>query len=175
MIIDCLSKAIFLYFIYNVIALMLFGVPKSLSMTYYLFKNRVENLKFLFPSMMILLTVFLLPCWLQMSVGSPYQFTAFLSAVGILFVGFTPAFNNSKMEGTIHTVSACISAAAALAWILLVTPYWYVILGIFAIVSVIAILTKTWKTCSMYWLETVAFVSTFVAMLDYYLEFIKLV
>ena len=40
MIIDCLSKAIFLFVIYNIIALILFGVPKSLSMTYYLYKER---------------------------------------------------------------------------------------------------------------------------------------
>ena len=82
MIIDCLGKAIFMFAVYNIIALLLFGVPKSLSDTYYLFKERNSTLKFLFPSMMTLLTFFLMPAWLEMSEGSPFQFTAFLSAAG---------------------------------------------------------------------------------------------
>ena len=102
MIIDCLGKAIFMFLIYNIVALVLFGVPKSLSMTYYLFKNKVDTLKFLFPAMMTMLTVFLMPCWLQMSEGSNFQFTAFLSAAGVLFVGAAPAFLDSSLENMAH-------------------------------------------------------------------------
>lgn len=173
MIIDCISKAIFLFFIYNVVALILFGVPKSLSMTYYLFKEKVDTLKFLFPSMMALLAVFLMPCWLQMSEGSDFQFTAFLSAAGVLFVGAAPAFLSSSLENMVHQVSAYICAAAALAWICLVTPYWYVILIVLAVIALIAWLTNTWKTCYIYWLEMVAFISTFISMVTYYIEYIK--
>ena len=45
MIIDCLGKAIFMFAVYNIIALLLFGVPKSLSDTYYLFKERKVSFK----------------------------------------------------------------------------------------------------------------------------------
>lgn len=173
MIIDCLGKAIFLYLIYNIIALVLFGVPKSLSMTYYLFKDKVDTLKFLFPSMMTLLTVFLMPCWLQISEGSPFQFTAFLSAAGVLFVGAAPAFMSSSLENMVHQVSAYVCAAAAIAWICLVTPYWWIILIVLGIVAALAIVTKTWKTSYIYWLETVAFVSTFISILVYYINFVK--
>ena len=131
MIIDCLSKAIFLFIIYNAVALMLFGVPKSLSMTYYLFKEKTNILKTLFPAMMTLLTIFLMPCWLEMSEGSNFQFTAFLSAAGVLFVGASPAFLSSSLENVVHNISAYICAAAALAWICLVTPYWYIILIVY--------------------------------------------
>ena len=170
MIIDCLGKAIFMFAVYNIIALLLFGVPKSLSDTYYLFKERNSTLKFLFPSMMTLLTFFLMPAWLEMSEGSAFQFTAFLSAAGVLFVGAAPAFKDSKMESKVHSISAYVCAAAALAWICLVTPYWYVILIVFGVVAALAVVTKTWKTCYIYWLEMVAFVSTFISIIAYYVS-----
>lgn len=173
MILDCLSKAIFMFLIYNAVALLLFGVPKSLSMTYYLFKNKVETLKWLFPGMMFLMTVFLMPCWLEISEGSDFQFTAFLSAGGILFVGAAPAFLSSDLEDKIHNISAYIAAAFAIAWVLLVTPYWYVILIVFAVIALIALITKTWKTSIIYWLEMVAFISTFISILSYYMNFIR--
>ena len=126
MILDCLSKAIFLYLIYNIVVLMIFGVPKSLSMTYYLFKERKHILKTLFPATMILLVTFLAPCWLTMSEGATFQFTAFLSIAGLLFVGFSPAFKSSTLESNVHNYSAYLCAAAAIAWIILVTHYWWI-------------------------------------------------
>ena len=168
MIIDCLGKAIFMFLIYNIIALVLFGVPKSLSMTYYLFKNRVEYLKWLFPGMMTLLTFFLVPCWLEISEGSNFQFLAFLSAASILFVGAAPAFLDSKLENMVHQVSAYFAAAMAILWICLVTSYWWIILIVLGIISAVAVVTKTWKTGYIYWLEMVAFLSTFASILAYY-------
>lgn len=174
MIIDCLSKAIFLYVIYNIIVLMLFGVPHSLSMTYYLFKSRVKTLRCLFPSLIVCLIIFLTPCWLELSEGSTFQFTAFLSVAGLLFVGGAPTFLDSDMENRVHSYGAYLCAAAALAWIILVTPYWYIIPIVFAIIAAIAILTKTVKSSYIYWLENVALISTFIAMLTYFERVIKI-
>ena len=173
MILDCLSKAIFMFLIYNVVALLLFGVPKSLSMTYYLFKDKIETLRFLFPAMMTMLTVFLMPCWLEISEGSPFQFMAFLSAAGVLFVGAAPAFKSSSLENAVHQWSAYICAAAAIAWICLVTPYWWIILIVLGIIALLAIVTKTVKSSYIYWLEMVAFISTFISIVTYYEQYIK--
>ena len=169
MIIDCLSKAIFLFVIYNIIALILFGVPKSLSMTYYLFKNRQNALKAMFPAMIAMLVIFLLPCWLEISDGSAFQFTAFLSTAGLMFVGATPAFNDSDMHKMIHNIAAYTCAAFALLWIILVTPFWYIILIVLGIIAIVAVVTKSWKTSYIYWLEIVAFISTFVSITAYYI------
>ena len=169
MIIDCLSKAIFLFVAYNIIALMLFGVPKSLSMTYYLFKGRENSLKTLFPAMIILLCIFLMPCWIELSVGSPFQFLSFLSPASLMFVGLAPAFNDNKMEGLVHSIAAYICAGLSILWIILVTPFWWIILIVLGLVAVIAVLTKTWKTSYIYWLETVAFTSTFISITIYYI------
>lgn len=174
MIIDCLSKAIFLYLIYNVVALSLFGVPHSLSMTYYLFKERSNTLRYLFPSMMICMAMFLAPCWLELSKNSDFQFTAFLSIAGMIFVGGSPSFMSSKLESKIHDISAYLASSAAIAWIVLVTPYWYVIPIIFSLFAIIAIATKTAQNCYIFWLENVAIVSTFIAMIMYFENIFKL-
>lgn len=169
MLIDCLLKAIFIFLIYNIVALLLFGVPHSLSMTYYLFKEIKEMLKLLFPSMIILMIIFLLPCWLQISEGSDFQFSAFLSMAALMFVGVCPTFLDSDLENKVHSISAIICAIFALLWVILVTQFWYIIPIIFVIIAVISVVTKTWKTCYTYWLEMVAFLSTFIAITLYYL------
>jgi hypothetical protein len=168
MIIDCLSKAILLFVIYNIVALMLFGVPRTLGMTYYLFKAREDCLKALFPVTIILICLLLLPCWLEISNGSPWRLTAFLSAGSLLFVGFVPAFKSSKMEDYLHDIAAYVGTLFGLLWIIMVTPFWYIILIVLSIVSIIAIWTKTWRTSYIYWLEMVAFASTFISITCYY-------
>lgn len=173
MFLDCISKAIFMFVIYNAVVLLLFGVPNSLSKTYYLFKERSNVLKCLFPSMMALLGVFLMPCWIEISEGSNFQFLSFLSAASLLFVAFAPAFLDSKMENIIHQVSAICCAVFAMLWIILVTPYWYVILIVLTVIVTLAIVTKTIKSGYIYWLEVIAFLSTFISIIAYYENFIK--
>ena len=170
MIIDCLSKAIFLFVIYNIVSLILFGVPKSLSATYYLYKEQNESLKVLFPAMITMLCIFLIPCWLEISEGSNFQFLSFLSAGSLLFVGASPAVDSNKLEGYIHKTSAYLCAAFAILWIILVTPYWYILLIVTAIILVIAFLTKTLKSSNVYWLEMIVFISTFISITAYYVS-----
>lgn len=167
MILYCVLTAIVLFVIYNVMILSLFGVPKSLSMTYYLFKNVNDSLRHMFPFMMITLTLLLAPCWLEISEGSDYQFAAFLSIAGVMFVGMSPSFMDSTLESTVHSVSAGICAAFAMLWIILVTPYWYIILIVAVMVASLAIVTKTCKTSYIYWLEMIAFISTFAVLSIY--------
>ena len=169
MIIDCLGKAIFMFLIYNIVALVLFGVPKSLSMTYYLYKERQNSLKIMFPTMIVLLCILLIPCWLTLSEGSNFQFLSFLAPAALMFVGFTPVFNDADMYKTIHNVAAYSCAVFAMLWIILVTPFWYIILIVLGIISVIAVLTKTVKSSYIYWLEMVAFISLFASIIVYYI------
>lgn len=169
MIIDCLSKAILLFVVYNIVALILYGVPHSLSNTHYLFKQSNESLKFLFPAFITLLFFFLIPCWLQISEGSLFQFTAFLSGGSLLFVGCSPYFKNGDLEGMVHNISAYCCAGFAILWIILVTKLWWIILIVLGLIATIAITTKTWKTCYIYWLEMVAFISTFASMITHYM------
>lgn len=161
--------AFLIYLIYNGVALGLFGIPKSLSMTFYLFQEKKKWTRIFFPIMMILVAFLLLPAWLEISALSSLQFLAFLAASGIIFTGAAPAFKSSDMENTVHVVGAGCAALFATLWVILVSKLWWVILIWLAILGLIMLVTKTTKSSYIYWLETVAFLSTFTSILIHYL------
>lgn len=167
-IITCVIIAFFIYLIYNGIALKLFGVPQSLSMTYYLFQNKKYWTRIFFPIMMIGMAFLLLPAWLEISVGSPFQFLSFLAAAGIMFTGAAPAFLSSSMEKTVHTTGAICAAVFALLWVILVSKLWWTIPLWLVTLGLTMWVTKTIKSSYIYWLETIAFMSTFTSIIAYY-------
>lgn len=162
-------SAIIIYFVYNFFALGVRSIPKSLSMTFYLLQEKKKWLRIWFPIMMISMAFLLMPAWLEISVGSPFQFLAFLAPAGIMFTGAAPAFKSSELENTVHMTSAIFAAITALLWVGLVANLWLAIAIWFVIIAILAIVTKTVKSSYIYWLETVAFLSTFTAILAYYL------
>lgn len=159
--------ATLIFIAYNAFTLIKYNVPKSLSMTYYLLKDSSEKLKFLFPIMMYLVVMFMMPAWITLSEGSPFQFLAFLAPASILFVGTAPAFLSSNLENTVHQVSAYLAAAFSILWICLVTPYWWILLIWLGLVALASILTSSYKTSNIYWLELAAFNATFTSTILY--------
>ena len=159
-----ISLAILVFMIYNVIVLAIFGVPKSLSMTYYLYKDNYKC-GWVFPIMMYVMVALLMPNWITLSSGSTFQFLSFLAPTGILFVGTAPAFKSSSLENSVHQVSAYLAAAFSLLWIGLVTPFWYIIPIVLVLIALLAIVTRTIKSSYIYWLEMVAFLATFISIL----------
>lgn len=155
-----------IYVVYNAIAIAIFGIPESLSNTYYLWKER-NGKGYLFCLMMYAVVAFMMPAWLTLSEGSIFQFLAFLAPMAIAFVGTAPRFKNDKQEGNVHSISAVIAAACSLAWVALVTPFWCLILIWFYIVASLSLFTSSYKTCIVYWLEQVAFGATFTAAILY--------
>ena len=158
-----------IYTCYNFSSLSLFGTPPSLSQTYYMYNDRKKWQRFLFPLMMVTMAICLLPAWLEISEGSNFQFTAFLAAVGIIFTGFAPEFKKDKMTNTVHTVSAIFAATFALLWIILVAKLWWFIIIWLLFVLMMSLLTQTTTKCLVYWLETIAFMSTFTAIIAYFI------
>lgn len=113
--------SLFLFTSYNAISIKRFGVPKSLSETFYLWNSVKKNLGYIFTGMMGGMSLTLLPAWIevgnQVSSWSPFlNFLVFFACGAIMFVGVAPAFRSSKMEGTVHETAAKIAAAAALLW-----------------------------------------------------------
>jgi len=151
---------------YNAVSLANFGIPKSLSMTYYLWKEKC-NRGFCFCLMMYIVVAFMMPAWITLSEGSSYQFLAFLAPASIAFVGTAPAFRSGNLENNVHQASAYLAAAFSLAWIILVTPYWWVILIWLGLMALASILTSSYKTSHIYWLEMVAFGATFTSTILY--------
>jgi hypothetical protein len=159
--------ALVIYVIYNIVSLKMFGVPSSLSETFYLFKEKKEWMKYLFPIMMVSLVVFLMPAWLEISAGSVLQFLAFLAAASIAFVGAAPTFKNGGMDYRVHSISAYCAALFSILWVILVSKLWIMPIIWLVLITLLAILTKSVKTSTIYWLETVAFMSTFMSIMVY--------
>ena len=151
-----------IYAAYNAVALAFFGVPESLSNTYYLYQAKC-NKGWLFCLMMLLVVALMMPAWISLSEGSNWQFLAFLAPASIMLVGLAPKFKDYDMENKVHSISAVIAAACSLAWVVLVTPYWWVMLIWLGFIALAAILTSSYKTCLVYWLEQIAFGATFTS------------
>lgn len=151
-----------IYLLYNAVAIGIFGIPPSLSETYYLYKDK-WNIGFVFPIMMYLVVGFMMPAWLTLSEGSPFQFLSFLAPASIAFVGTAPAFKSSSLEKSVHSVAAIVAAICSLLWVILVTPYWWIIILALLTFTLEALITQTFLTAKIYWLETVAFISTFMS------------
>lgn len=151
---------------YNAVAIAIFGIPESLSNTYYLYKEKY-NKGWLFPLMMYAVVALMMPAWITLSEGSNFQFLAFLAPASLMFVGTAPRFKDSQLESRVHTISAIIAAACSLLWVALVTPYWVAIPIYVVFEGAKAFFSKTYKTCLVYWLEQVAFLSTFTAAIMY--------
>lgn len=155
-----------IYVAYNAISLALFGVPESLSNTYYLWKER-SNKGWLFPLMMYAVVALMMPAWITLSEGSDFQFLAFLAPAAIAFVGTAPAFKSDDLENVVHTTAAIVAAICSLAWVAVITPYWWIILVWFGFIALASVLTSSYKTCLVYWLEQVAFGATFTSAILY--------
>lgn len=158
-----------IYLAYNAICLALFGIPESLSNTYYLWKEK-NGKGYLFCLMMYAVVALMMPAWITLSEGSDFQFLAFLAPAAIAFVATAPAFKSDDLENKVHSISAVIAAACSLAWVALVTPYWVAIPIYVVFEGAKAFFSKTYKTCLVYWLEQVAFLSTFTSAILFSLK-----
>lgn len=167
----CAFAALLIFAVYNYVSLRLFGVPKSLSETFYLWQNEQKGMGALFTAMMFAVSITLMPAWIEISnaIGgweSNLTFLAFLAAGSIAFVGAAPAFRGCPLESKVHSIAAKCAAVFALLWCGVVC--WricYTIPIAALLVWGVAFATKTAKACSVYWWEMCAFVATFATII----------
>ena len=176
LILVCIATVIFI--VYNAIAVHNFGIPKSLSDTFYYYNEKrnhpewkLNHLGWFFTAMMTAVAFLLMPAWISIteiitSWSNYLTVLPFLGAGSIIFVGTAPAFRANKMERTVHSVAAKCAAAFSLAWDAIVCyKVCYIILIALLIVAALAHITKTQKTALTYWLEMVAFIATFTTII----------
>lgn len=162
--------ALALFVAYIAIAIRLFGVPESLSNTYYLYEARHKGFGWFFTGFMWLLALLLLPSWIGTSVNigpwmSNFTFLSFIAAAAIAFVGTAPKFHDD-MDGKVHVIAASICAATAILWDFVICWHiWYVFFIALVPVIVAIIWTKTWSKAKTFWLEMMAFVPTFAVLI----------
>lgn len=162
--------AITIFVVYNIVALCVLGMPRSLSETFYLYNAKKPKLGYIFTAMMFVVGLLLMPAWLNITeVVSEWSHhltvLPFLAAGSILFVGAAPAYRDCKLENKVHMVSAALAAVFSLLWCAVVC---YKIAWIIPISLVlcwgIAFATKTNKTGRDWWWEMVAFLATFATI-----------
>jgi len=178
-ILACVPVLVFI--IYNVVSLCLFGVPCSLSNTYYLYEQKHKGLGWLFTAMMWTVGLTMLPNWLiitdLMTLWSHnFMWLPFLACGSICFVGAAPKFKDwHSAENMVHMIGAGAAAVFSLLWCFIICfkLAWWIMPCCCAIVWCIAYLSGTVKKGRDYWLEMCAFSTTFVTYLleEYLLNF----
>lgn len=163
---------ILVFTVYNIFVLSKFGVPSSLSASFYLWNDVKRNLGYVFTGMMFTMALCLLPGWLEITevVSSwSHYLTAlpFFAGASIAFVGAAPAFRDFTMENRVHMISAVAAAVFALLWCCVVcySIAWITVPASLIIIWAIAFATKTHKTGATYWWEMVAFLATFATII----------
>lgn len=87
-----------------------FGIPRSLSDTFYLLGKR----GWLFQCVLGVFGGLLMPVWLDVSSDNS-EFLAFLACSGLLFVAAAPCFK-VELEGKVHYTAAVVCCVAAFVW-----------------------------------------------------------
>lgn len=110
------------YILYIIIK---YGVPHSLSQTYYLLKH-----KWIFSLVLITSTAIILPEMLEMN----YSYLAFPTLCGVLFVAVTPNFRDDNLVDQVHTWSAVVALIFSQLWVGLTNPIilnWWILFLIY--------------------------------------------
>lgn len=148
-----------------------FGIPYSISDTYYKLENRKKGVGWLFSAMCWGVGGLLLPALLDMTPES-YQFTAFLACAGLIFVGAAPQFKLS-LTGSVHYGAAAVCVISSQLWVGLTC--WWVLIPIwlaFIVYTVVAMgkhVTGSMRsdfisTKPMFWCEVAAIMATYVTI-----------
>lgn len=156
---------------YVIWTLIKYGVPGSLSETYYLLPSKINLLFY----MAMLLTAFpILIFWLDIAEGTS-QFLVFLSCSGLIFVGTAPKFK-TNFQGKVHSYSAYGAAALSSLWTLIYSPYFYVLFILIVIGIVLGLKIKGKiaegyaKNSLIYFMEMAAFLNIFLNLILIYLS-----
>lgn len=144
------------FFSYITFILLKYGVKESVSKTFYSLPPQHRYL-------------FTLYCW---SFSVPVMILGgsllmYLAGAGIMFVGATPAFKDTKITNRFHTIGAAVGITFSQIAIFFDYRLWY--LNIIFIVSsaLMLLFTKKLKDNHLFWIEILAFlIITYTLVLD---------
>lgn len=143
--------SLFILFSYILFCVKKFGVPPSLSETYYLLDKN-----WLFTSVLAVSDILLLIGWLNIS----DSFLAFLCAVCILFVAVAPMFKG--IQKNIHTISAILGGLFGIIFCFI--SCWIIPVIFILIAAVLTIKTRK----PIFWFEMAAFASVYSTVIYLY-------
>lgn len=131
-----------------------FGIPKSISDTYYL----LGKMGWLFKVTLFSVAFLVVPTLIERSSDNT-QFLAFLACAGLAFVAAAPLFK-MELEGKVHFTSAYICCGSLALWQVFNTS-WLVPVVCLALVAIPMVKDKKY----MWWLEIATIVSAYVSLI----------
>lgn len=158
--ITVLSISAFIFAAYIAAIIALFGVPASISDSFYLLERKKEGVGSLFTVWCFITGVSVMAMMFQLSAGSWYQFLGLFAGGGLGFVGSAPHFK-LHFERPVHFVAAGTCAVASMIWVIL-SGYWTVPLVF--ILSAIAVIKLCKGMAAMFWLEIACFASMYLTL-----------
>lgn len=148
----CASLIIMLSYLGMV--LIRFGIPKSISESYYL----LGKMGWLFQVTLFSVAFLVVPTLIDRS-SENTQFLAFLACMGLAFVGAAPLFKR-KLEGKVHYISAAMCCGGLVLWQVF-NASWVV-----PLICFVAVLPpKLFDGKRMWWLEIATIVSAYVSLI----------
>lgn len=146
--------------LYIVSIIFMFGIPWSISSTYYLLESKKKGLGCLFTAFCYVTGSFLLPGWMDTTLES-YQFTCFLSVSGLFFVGAAAQFKDG-LTNTVHYTAAVICCVFSQIWCFIAGCWWISLLS-FCVFILVAGLSR--KKNWMFWIEIAAITATYISII----------
>ena len=135
-----------------------FGIPESISDSFYLLEGRRRGLGYAFTLWSWTVAFTVMSVMFVASEGQWYQFLGLFAGGGLGFVGAAPLFKGH--ERTVHYVSAGVCALAALAWMVCAGYGFIPALGLF-----IAFIASIWWRHPVFWVETALLLSMYATLL----------
>jgi uncharacterized membrane protein YccF (DUF307 family) len=163
---------------YLAVILRRFGVPKSISESYYLWPR--GRGQWLFNGFCLLTAVPLMIFWLDIS-PDQWRFLVFFACAPLGFVGAAGAFKDVVLTRPVHFGAAGVSAVASQVWIVLNGWWWIASLVLLAAAGVLTLAGKlnpklrgrdatgTTRSAWLFWVEVAAFSSVYIAVMAHYI------
>ena len=131
-----------------------FGIPQSISDTYYL----LDKQGWLFQLALAATAFCVVPSLIDAS-SENTQFLAFLACAGLAFVSTAPLFK-MELEGKVHFTSAYICCGCLVLWQVFNTS-WLIPLVCFALVAIPLLKDRKY----MWWIEIATILSAYVSLI----------
>jgi hypothetical protein len=165
------SLAVFIAYVVAVVRR--FGVPTSISESYYLWPRGLGQ--WMFNGFCLLTALPLMVFWIEIS-SDVWRFLVFFACAPLGFVGAAGAFKEINLTGRVHFGAAGVSALASQAWIAI--NGWWWIASLVLLAGAMVMTYRRWgrdatgvvRSAWLFWVEGAAFLSVYIAVLAHYIQ-----
>lgn len=132
------------------------GIPETYSSLSYKWGAAIWS------NITMLSAMLIVPVMLDKTYSSSLQLLCFFTPAWLIFVGATPNYLESKLDGLFHDIFTALAIICNLLWLFLVVKGWVFGLLSVILITIIALLTRTLKTRWRFWTEIMIFLSTYM-------------